>query len=180
MKTFLKWFLSAIVVLFAVFVIGGFFIPSKWSVSKDIIISAPEEKVFEQIANLKNWEHWSPWNKEMDPTQTYSFEGPEKGVGAKWLWQSQKGANGWLEIKTADEKKGISYEVFLDLKGSKYTMFGDISYVQTEHGLHVTWKDSNDAKDNLFRRWQSLIFKPMIAKDFEKGLNKLKSVVEAK
>lgn len=179
MKKFLKWFLIVLSFLLVVFVIGGLLIPSNWTVSKEITVAASKEDVYEQVANLHNWQNWAPWNKEMDPTQVYTYEGPKQGAGAKWLWTSKNMGTGWLEIKSADEKTGVLYELFLDMNGSTSTMFGNIAYVETDKGLHITWSDEGNSGKNLGKRWLSLLIKPILGKEFEKGLEKLKTVVEA-
>lgn len=180
MKNILKWVLIALGSLVAIFLVGGFMIPQQWSVTESATINAPAEAVYSQIADLKNWQVWSPWTKEKDPAQEYTYEGTEPGVGQKWSWKSEKMGTGWLEIKTGDAAKGITYELFLNMNGHQSTMHGELTYVQTEAGLEVTWKDTGDSGSNLVKRWMSLFIKPILSDEFKAGLAKLKTVTELK
>jgi hypothetical protein len=180
MKNVLKWLLIAVGSLVAIFLIGGFMIPRHWSVNESITINAPAEAVYAQIADLKNWQNWSPWTKEKDPTQVYTYEGPEMGVDQKWSWASENMGTGWLLIKTADPIKGIGYELFIDMKGNQSTINGEIAFTQTDSGLEVAWKDDGDSGNNLIKRWMSLFIKPMLGKEMNSGLVKLKALTEVK
>ena len=42
--------------------------------------------MFTQLEDFKAWPHWSPWEK-LDPSAKKAYEGPDKGVGAKYSWQ---------------------------------------------------------------------------------------------
>lgn len=179
MKNVLKWVMITVGSLVAIFLVGGFMIPSTWSVSESTVINASAESVYAQIADLKNWQGWSVWTKEKDPNQEYTYEGSELGVGQKWSWASDKMGKGYLEIKSADPTKGINYELFLDMNGNQSTMHGEIAYVETEAGLEITWTDKGDAGNNLVKRWMTLFIKSMLSDDFKTGLSKLKTIVEA-
>lgn len=180
MKKFLKWVLIVIAIVAAIFFIGGKLIPSQWTVTESTAINASPEVVFEQIANLKNWQNWSSWTKEKDETQVYTYEGPEMGAEAKWLWTSEKMGTGWLEIKQADPEKGIVYELFIDMNDMKSTMFGEIALSNIDGTTNVIWTGKGDSGDNLVKRWMSLFIKSMLGKEYKEGLSKLKSITEVK
>jgi hypothetical protein len=179
MKNIIKWTLIILGSLAAIFVIGGVVIPKEWSVVETININAPNNVVYTQIADLKNWQNWSPWNKEMDESQVYTYEGETLGVGQKLSWVSQKMGTGWLKIITANPESGISYELFIDMNGHQSTILGEIAYVKTDAGLEITWKDLGNSGNNLIKRWMSLFIKPELSKQFKKGLLKLKNNTEA-
>jgi uncharacterized protein YndB with AHSA1/START domain len=174
----LNYFAVVALSLLAVYVIGGFLLPTAWSISKNTTIKAPAEKVYEQIANLRNWQNWAPWNKDMDRTQVYTYEGPESGVGAKWLWTSEKMGKGWLEITEADPEKGISYRLFIDMDNRQSTINGAINYTKTEDHLNVVWSDQGVVGDNFNERWMTLLIKFMLGKEMSAGLEKLKLITE--
>jgi hypothetical protein len=176
MNKFLKSILVIVGFLVAVFIIGGFLLPKTWQVSETAFIPAPADNIYVQIANLRNWQHWSPWTKEKDPTQVYTYEGPEMGAGAKWLWTSKKMGKGWLEIKEADPQWGIKYELFIDMGSTQSTLYGEIAYTSKEDVLEVKWTDRGESGNNLFKRWMSLLIKPMLSKELKEGLTKLKGI----
>ncbi len=178
MKKVLNYITAIVIALLALYVAGGFLLPQTWKATQKITIKASPEKVYEQIAHLKNWQNWAPWNKDRDPTQVYAYEGPEMGVGAKWLWTSEKMGQGWLEIKKASLEDGISYELLIDMDGRKSTIEGAINYSNAVNGLEVIWTDQGDAGKSFNQRWLSLFIKVMIGKEMTAGLEKLKYICE--
>lgn len=180
MNKFVKSLLVGLIVLVLIFVIGGVIFPSKWSVTKSITINAEKDDVYEEVANLKNWQNWSPWTLEKDLTQKYTYEGPEEGKGAKWNWTSEKMGNGYLEITDADEEWGMIYALFIDMKGNQSHINGSVKYAETDEGLNVVWVDEGDSGNNLLKKWITTLFiKSMLGKEMEDGLAKLKKIVEA-
>lgn len=181
MKKFVKWIFIIVAILVAVFFVGGNLIPKTWTVTETISIDATNEVVYEQIADLKNWQNWSSWTKEKDPTQVYTYEGPDMGAGAKWLWTSEKMGTGWLEIKEASVDRGIVYELFIDMGSMQSTIHGEIALARVDDGaLNVIWTDKGDSGSNLIKRWMSLVVKSMLSKELKEGLTKLKSIAESK
>lgn len=180
MNPFLKWLLIIIGTLVAIFVIGGFMIPREWTVSRSITINAPAEEIYPHVANLRNWQTWSPWTKEKDPTQVYTYEGPESGLGAKWLWTSEKMGKGVLEIKKASPSEGVAYELFIDMGNMQSTINGDMAFRPVDGKTEVTWTDRGDCGNHLAKRWMSLLIGRMLGAEMEQGLANLKSLVEKK
>lgn len=178
MKKLINYFTGTVAVLLALYVAGGFLLPKSWSVTQKISIQAPPEKIYEQIANLKNWQNWAPWNKEKDPTQVYTYEGPEQGAGAKWLWTSEKMGKGWLEIDKAELSSGIDYTLSIDMNGRVSQIQGSIHYVASPHGLDVIWNDQGEAGKGFNERWLSLLIRVMLGKEMASGLVKLKQISE--
>lgn len=177
MKKFLRYFLFSMAFLLAIYILGGMLISPKWIVKKTINISAEPQIVYSEIANLKNWQNWSPWTKDMDPDQSYSYEGPNEGEGAKWSWESKKMGSGWLEIKNANPNWGMDYNLFIDMEGRKSTLYGKISYQNEGDKLVVHWEDQGES-NSLAEKWMSLLIKSMLGKEMTKGLEKLKLITE--
>lgn len=175
---FIKFLISVIVILAVVFVVGGFVIPAKWTVSRSITVSASPEKIYPYISNFKMWEKWSPWNASMDPTLKYSYSGPKTGVGSKQTWTSEKMGTGWMQFTAADPQTGVSYDLFIDMQGNQSTLHGNISFTPKGQETTVTWTDNGDSGDRFVHRWVGLLIKFMLEKEFDNGLNKLKSLVE--
>lgn len=68
----LKYFLLILLVLAVA--IGGYFISldSHFKVTRERQINAPASLVYNQIADLKNWNNWAPW-KEKDSLMRFEF-----------------------------------------------------------------------------------------------------------
>jgi len=148
-----------------------FFIPASYTVERSIVIKADAAAIFPHINSLQKWPNWSAWNKETYPTMVYTYEGPEEGVGAvsKWTVDSD---DGMMKITKSDPMTGIHYDLSFD--HGKMNSSGSLTFESVDGGTKVIWKNGGDA---------SLLFKPMldgmIGPDFEKGLNKMKSMIES-
>lgn len=177
MKNISKYLAIVFGSLAAIFIIGGLVIPKEWSVRESININADKRLLYREIADFKNWSHWSPWQDEVAKSQN-TYEGDTLGLGQKLSWVGDN-MKGYMKITKADVHNGISYELFMDMNNSQYTLFGDINYVSTEHDLEVTWQDFGDSGNNLPKRWMSLFIKPQLAKQFKEGLASLKTRVES-
>lgn len=177
MKNISKYLAIVVGSLTAIFVIGGLVIPKEWSVSETITINGDNRVLYQEIADFKNWSHWSPWQEEMAQSQNI-YEGDTLGLGQKLSWVGGN-MKGYMKITKADVNHGISYELFMDMNNNQHTLLGEINYVNTEHGLEVVWQDFGDSGNNLLKRWMTLFIKPKLAKQFKEGLANLKTRVES-
>jgi hypothetical protein len=149
----------------------AFFVPSTYSVERSVVIKAEPAAIHPYINNLQRWPEWSAWTTEAYPTMVYTYEGPAEGVGAvsKWVVDDE---DGMMTITQSDPATGVHYNLEFD-KGSMKSS-GSLMYEAVEGGTKVVWKNGGDC---------TLLFKPlldgMIGPDFEKGLNKMKTVVES-
>ncbi|MGI9318974.1 MAG: SRPBCC family protein, partial [bacterium] len=83
-----KFIVKSLLLLAAVFVVVGFFLPSSTSVSRSIEISTSPDKLFAYINDFRQFNRWSPWYG-IDPDANYAFEGPAIGEGSKMIWSSE-------------------------------------------------------------------------------------------
>ena len=147
-----------------------FFISTTYMVERSIVIQAKPAAIHPYINSLQRWPEWSAWNKETYATMVYSYDGPAEGVGAVSRWKEESG-DGKMVITQSDPATGIHYDLEFD-NGSMKSK-GSITLEPVDGGTKVVWKNGGDA---------SLLFKPMldgmIGPDFEKGLQKMKTMIE--
>ena len=174
----LKFLISILVVLFGIFIVGGFLIPSEWMVSRSVVIHAHAEQIYPYVSHFKEWEKWSPWSSRKDVTLHYVYEGPESGAGSKQSWKSDTMGSGWMKLTSADPQSGVAYDLFIDMGQSQSTLHGTIHFTPEGGDTKVTWTDKGDAGTNFVKRWLSLVIKFMIGKEFNTGLADLKVLVE--
>jgi hypothetical protein len=174
----LRFLLKTLVVLVCVFFIGGFLLPSSWMVSRSVVINASPEKIYPLISSFKAWTQWSPWNQTSDPSLQYTYDGPEIGVGAKQQWTSDKMGKGWMQLTEANPQVGVAYDLHIDMNGSESTLRGNIAFSSEGDDTKVTWSDEGDAGKSFTKRWMALLFKPMLGRQLNAGLNNLKAVAE--
>ncbi len=174
----LKYLFGTLLILLAIFVIGGFLIPDEWEISRSNTIHANAERIYPFVSNFKEWENWSPWNASKDATLKYSYEDSETVVGAKQSWTSEKMGNGWMKFTAASQQSGVSYDLFIDMGRMQSTLHGNIAFSPEGDETRLTWTDRGNSDKSWIKRWMSILIKPMLRKDLDSGLAGLKELVE--
>ena len=151
MKKFLKIIGGVILALVALYVISCFFVPKHFFIEQKISIQTPK-----------------------DESMSSDFIGLPGTVGHKWQWKSENQGNGAQTILAIDSDKNIQMQLDFEGMDPSYTHW---KFVSTSGGVEVTWgMDGGDVP--FIQRGMMLLFQGMIESDYEKGLNKLKSVCE--
>lgn len=173
---FLKIILGAAVLL------GGLAIvinmqPDEFNVSRSALMNAPAEKVFAQINDHHNWEHWSPWGK-LDPNMKSTITGPASGLGSVYSWSgnSQVGEGiSTIVDSRADEFVKMKLEFLKPFKGTS-----DVEFTLKPEGAStlVTWNMTG--KSNFIAKAMGLFMDcgKMMDAQFDQGLAALKAIVE--
>ena len=191
MKIF-KRIIIVVVGLFAILLIGGYLLPSTVSLSREITIAAPAEKIFPHINDLKKFQAWSPW-AQLDPNMKMVFSGSPSGKGQKSSWQSEKSdvGSGSQEITASALNKRVATKLDFGEMGTATAEWdltpnalgtngqGGNALGTNALGTKVTWSFQTDLGDNPLMRWMGLMFDNMVGSDYEAGLAKLKALVEA-
>ena len=166
--------LAVIVALFAIIVAMR---PSDFRVTRSATIPAPPEKVFPLVTVLRVWEVWSPWAK-MDPNAKSIYEGPAAGTGAIMRWSGNKkvgeGRMTIVESRPSDLIR-IKLEFFKPFKASNTAEF---TFKPDADQTIVTWSMSGG--NNFLGKLMGLFMNcdKMVGCQFEKGLARMKSLVE--
>ena len=166
-------------ILIALFVIIVAMRPSGFRVSRSISIAAPPESVFGHVNELRQWEHWSPWEK-IDPSMKRIFEGPPSGVGAVYRWDGNNqvgaGSNTIVESQP-NELVRFRLEMLRPYVGSNDV---DFTFQPESDGTKVTWTMVGNL--NFITKIMDLVLgmDKMVGSQFQDGLNQLKAVAENK
>ncbi|WP_251358103.1 SRPBCC family protein [Kangiella sp. TOML190] len=175
---FLKWLLIIIALLVVSLAVIAFFLPKTSHVERSITINATQDAVFNQVNSFKNFNQWSPW-ADKDPNATYSYSGPEAGVGNKMSWSSDKpevGQGSQEIIESQYPKKVKTKLLFGDDPNPGFATFSieEISFDQTR----LTWSFDADFSESLVGRYFGLMMDSMLGPDYEKGLSRLRQLLE--
>ncbi len=172
----IKGILVTIVILVAIITVAGFLSPSHVRVERSLTIQAPSETVHEQINNLRNWNHWSPWYK-MDTSMKIEYNGIAAGAGAgyKWISDNKNVGSGDMTILSSSKDSISSAMNFMD-GGVATAVF---TFSGTEGVTKVTWAMQMDIGMNPVKRIFGLFMDKLLGPDFEKGLESLKRYTEA-
>ena len=164
------------IILFIVTAIG-LLLPSQVHVERSTTINLQQESVFDYVNQISNWNLWSPWF-EMDTTASYTQSGPASGVGAKLSWVSTnkdvgRGSMTYTEVTSPSLiKQDLNFM-------EEGVATGIYSFAPEGGGTKVTWSLEFDTGFNPLLRIMGKFMDGMVGKDFERGLNKLKSNLES-
>ena len=165
----------ALLALFAVLLIGGLLLSSKFSVSRSVEVAAAPDRVYALVASPRQWKAWSVWNQR-DPAMVVEYSGPESGAGAAWAWTSKSEGDGKMTFTAAEPSKRVVYDLFFPDFGTTST--GELRFEPKGSGTTVTWVMNGDMGTNPLFRWIALFGDKMVGPDFEAGLANLKALAE--
>jgi len=178
----LKIIVIVIGVIIAILLVAIAFTSPRKHIERSIVMKATPQAVFEEINSYKSFSQWMPWYA-MDPEEKLSFEGPNSGPGAKVTWDGEKVGKGTEWIVSSEENKHVKNQMEFD--NFKGVFYADFDLQPVDGGTKVTWSYdgdytgtgmTNSAKGKFFNWFMG----SMIGEQYEKGLQSLKRVVEAK
>jgi hypothetical protein len=147
------------------------------TIVRSITIDALPHEIAPHIADLHRWVDWSPWEGQ-DPELKRTYTGTPGSVGSTYEWNgNRKAGAGTMTITRA-----LPTEVDVDLRFTapfKSTSTVDFRLVETGSSTQVVW--TMTSPQNLMARVMRIFInmEKLIGTDFEKGLTKLKTVVES-
>lgn len=171
----LKWLLWAIVVLVLVIGGGGLLLPATSHLERSVALQRSQADVFTTLNSFQRFNEWSPWF-EIDPNAKYTYAGPASGVGAKmaWVGNSSVGSGSQEIIESVPNGKIVNA---LDFGGSQAK--ATYQLVPEGSGTRLTWTLDSEHGYNPINRWfGAVLLERLVGKDYEKGLAKLKAVLE--
>lgn len=175
MKLLLR-LLGGLAVLLLLLSIAAYFLPRQYRVERSIVIKARADQVFPQFADLRAWKNWGAW-QERDPGMKLTYSEKSSGLGAWSAWESKSEGNGRMTITGVEAGVRIGYRLEFPDMGTSST--GAMELQPADGGVRLVWIDAGDLGMNPIFRWIGLFLDRMIGRDFERGLAKLKSLVEA-
>jgi len=173
-----KWVILGIAILFALFLLVTAFLPTEYEMSRSIRIEARPGIIYNQVADLRAWQEWNPWNTK-DPSIEITYGEKQIGAGASYRWEGETSGSGRMEIIEAHPPLLITYR--LEFGGyektpstSKILLTPDPQGGPTE----VTWSFEGSVGDQFFARWMSVMIDSLVGKSYEEGLQALKKRAE--
>lgn len=152
------------------------FMPDTLRIESSVVINRPVEEVFNQVADLRNWQAWNPWSA-MDPEAVHQVSTPSRGKGARWSWEGEALGKGYLEQQEIEENKMIRFSMVfeepLESQGTDIWQFES----QEDGATRVTWADEMELEYPI-GRLSALFMKPTLEEQFQRGLQNLKTLIE--
>ncbi len=170
-----------IIAVLLVVVVAGLLIyaatkPDAFRVERSIAIKAPPEKILAQVGDLRGWAAWSPYERK-DPAMKRTFSGAPAGKGAVYEWDGNKNVGqGRMEILDATPSKVTLKLDFLKPFEAHNT--AEFTAVPGRDTTTVTWAMYGPSP-YFAKVMQTVVsMDSMVGKDFEAGLQSLKTVAE--
>jgi effector-binding domain-containing protein len=162
----------------------AFVLPAQVATERSVSIDRPPSMVHAVVDSFALFNRWSPW-ADLDPATRYTYEGPERGVGAAMAWASDDPSVGSGKQTITASAPGERVEIALDF-GDFGTSQSILSIVPEGAGSKVTWRFATtlpitfDGKFffGVLGRWFGLTMADAIGADYDKGLGKLKALLE--
>lgn len=173
----LKYILFLLLILVIGFAIYVAVQPNEFSVTRTKTLQAPQQMVFNNVSDFKNWEAWSSW-READPDMVITLPEQTAGIGGSYSWEDKDGV-GTMKTTTMDPYNTIVQEMqFGEFPASQIQW----DFKPTDDGkTDVTWNIAGKDLPFGFKFFSVLMggMEKQIGPHFERGLDKLDSILVA-
>lgn len=172
----LRNLIIGLVTLVLLLVIVAMFLPQHPHVERNILVNAPPATVYPHISSARSFNQWSPW-ADLDPNMTLTFSGPDSGTGSGMNWSSENsgvGSGSWM-ISNATENKSVNIDLDFGDQGQATSY---ITLTPENGQTRVAWGFKMNTGYNPLSRWFGLMLEKWVGADYEKGLTRLKTLVE--
>jgi len=164
-----KGFILAMAGLFIMITLVSLLIPSRVVVSRGVEVNATAAKVFAEINNLRNWQHWHPVFKNDSSKVSYSNSSCE--------WESNGKKNKFLI--TADSAQRVT--ISLEREGENaVTNYISVLPLSDSNRVQVEWRAVNKLKWYPWEKFYGIFIERFSGPGYEDALNGLKGYVEAR
>ncbi len=161
-------------ILIALVLIVSLFLPGDYKVERTGTVNAPPDSVVVLLADLKQWQKWSPWQQD-DTTMKMTYSANTFGPGAWQKWESKKSGNGELTLVSVTPSE-VRYTFSMQQGGMKSD--GKISLLPEGNGTKVVWTMSGNVGMNPMGKYFALFMDKFVGPDFEKGIKNLDAAVK--
>lgn len=168
----IKGFLFVLFGLFVFVTLLSLFIPSKVMTVKAVVINAGQDKIFSQIADLKNWKNWHPVFKN---DSAAVFSNPSSGVNAFVEWVTANKTNK-LQITQQTPQKISALLIRPGEKDVENTI--SIIAIKDAAGLQVEWRVLTKLKWYPWEKFAGIFTDQITGPGYEVALNNLKDYLE--
>ena len=142
-----------------------------------VSIQAPAQTVFDRMNDLSRFNDWNPF-PAMDPTTVSRHEGAVAGPGAVFHYEGKRLGRGRMEITSIEAPRRI--DIGMTFWRGETASHSKSAFVLSGTGgtTEVHWTFDEDRGIGMYLMGK-LMFDRMMTGTFRKGLETLKSLVEA-
>lgn len=169
--------LATFVVVVVGFVLYGAKLSPKWEVSATKLVAAEREILFDYVNNIENWERWTVWSKDVNSNFEFTYEGARIGTGATQCWKA-KGHTGKTKICGGERPDQLRFMLTFGHGG--HMVKGCLMFKTAGMETEVTWRMHGDSGNNPSKKIMAKMMAPIMRRDMEGSLARLKTVMEDK
>lgn len=151
--------------------------PDTFRIERSITIQAPPEKIYPLVANLHNWEAWSPWEK-VDPDITRTYGGAAEGEGAVYEWSGNKNiGKGRMEIVDAAPPHKLTIKLDFITPFEAHNL---VDFTLAPQGAATVVTQAMYGPSPFMSKLMGLVFnmEKMVGGKYKEGLASLKALAE--
>lgn len=151
--------------------------PKPYTVSRSLFMDADAAEIYAHLHDFHAWLAWSPW-EDVDPDMHRDFDGPDSGDGAHYTWSGNKKAGaGSMTITRAQRPSTVELDLHFE---RPFASDARLAFaLQPEgSGTQVTWTMHGEHTGVMVLLSRVMSMDKLVGKDFEKGLGRLKVLVE--
>lgn len=171
-------FLISLAIVAVLFLLVGVFLPSRRHVEHSMETNHPVRQVYDTINSFKRFHDWHPL-KLHDPVINYTISGPERGVGARLDYVSQRaniGTGSW-EITNSELDSQVEFSLINPSYGENKT---SLFTLETQgKTVAIDWEYDVEYGWNLFGRYAGLYVARNVGDDMKLGLGNLVGLLAA-
>jgi hypothetical protein len=159
--------------LFIVITLISLLLPSEVKVSRAVVISAPEDKIYDDIADLKNWKNWHPSFQADSIVISYSSPSFGKGAYCNILYHFQQTH---LQITDADSS---SVKFLSQLNGAN-DIDNEIRIIPVKefNSYQVEWRAITKLRWYPWDKFYGIFIDKLTAQGYQNALDDLKDSLE--
>ena len=152
--------------------------PSGFRIARTTTISAPPPAVFAHVNDFHKWEAWNPWAK-LDPAMKQTYGGAAAGTGAIYTWAGNREVGEGRMTLTESRPTELIRIKLEFLKPFRATNTAEFTFKPDGDRTVVAWTMTGEK--NFIAKAVGLVMNMdrMVGGQFETGLTRMKSVVEA-
>ncbi|MCC9168835.1 SRPBCC family protein [Pontibacter harenae] len=174
MKLLPKVLLSLLFVAVCLYM-GAYLLPKQYEVTHAELMDDDPSQIYPLISNPTEWEKWSAWNKENDPSLIHMYGGPLAGAGARHRWSGDKVGSSEMIFTQSLEAEMLGYEQMQDDDTLKTK--GKILLRKAAEGTEVVWTQVSPLNNHPIALVKGLWQKRKAQKDLQQSLAGLKTLV---
>lgn len=156
--------------------------PADYRISRSITINSSAERLWPYLVSAKKADEWMPW-KDTDPEVRMTYSGPNEGVGSTSSWESRgRMGVGKAEVIEAVAQKMIRTQITYS-KPMQFTQTSEFvvePISTTELSLRWSVEGRTTFISRLMCTLTAMDMDKYVGGQFEKGLNRLKGLLEDK